>query len=624
MTDKQSSSDMPEEASISQDEHSHTDDTNSASPTETSTASKLRTWPAWILLTIILALLAARKMPTMALSLMMASFLGPAIAGVFVILWWCFASRGSVKEKVIGTLGFFTILGVAIVLLDQSMKDMATMVMVIPTAVLAFLVSLILFAAKPQKRVHYALVASAVFVSYWETQQLQGLTGRFESEMLWRWAPTPEEQYLAELKKRDDTAVPSAEPISFASAPWPSFRGPKRDGVLHGVSLQEDWQANPPNEVWRQKIGPGWSSFAIGGDRLFTQEQRAEDEAIICLDANTGQQIWEFTYPSRFWEAIGGAGPRATPTIIENALSENALSENALSENALSESALYAVGADGIVLRLDPNTGTEVWRRDLKEDAKRSAPPWGFSSSPLVIDNNVIVHAGGKDDLGLLAYDSQTGDIAWKAPSGSHSYSSPQLATIAGTEGILMLTNFGVDFHSPSTGEVIWSYEWKVENYRALQPLVVDSSVYLATALQDGTRKITVSKSSDDGKWSTAEDWTSLQMKPDFNDFVYHKGNIYGFDGSVFACIDAETGERQWKRGRYGNGQVLLLADSDQLLIMSEKGEIVLAKATPDRLTELAKIPVLEGKSWNHPVVVGNKLYVRNAREIACFELPLQ
>ncbi|MDM4017911.1 PQQ-binding-like beta-propeller repeat protein [Roseiconus lacunae] len=588
--------------------------------TESQPTRRLRRWPALILLVGILGLIAMRTMPTESLMMMMTAFLGPAVGGALMLAWWCFASRAGVKEKIVGVIGFVAIVGIAIALLDDTMLGMATLVMVIPTAVVAFLAALLVFASRPGIRLPIALVAVTVFVSYWETQQLEGLTGRFQPELLWRWEPTAEERYLADLSQRRSSAptdlaetevdrtdgaeaLDQSQPISFASAPWPAFRGPERNGTLHGVRVSEDWQTQQPKELWRQKIGPGWSSFAVGNGRLFTQEQRGDEEAVVCLDADSGAILWDASYPSRFWEAIGGAGPRATPTLTADAL--------------------YTLGADGIVLRINPVDGQEVWRRDLKVDAQRDAPQWGFASSPLVVDQKVIVHAGGSDNLGVLAYDVGDGHLVWSSPSGDHSYSSPQQATFGQTSGILMMTNTGVDFIDIQTGEMVWQHDWKVDNYRALQPLVVDDSVYIATALQDGTRRIVVSQS-EDGDWKTEEAWTTRQMKPDFNDFVYFNGNLYGFDGSVFACIDAETGERQWKRGRYGNGQVLLLADEGQLLILSEKGEIVLANASPDRLVELAKHSVVEGKTWNHPVVVGDRLFVRNAKEVACFRLPLQ
>lgn len=124
--------------------------------------------------------------------------------------------------------------------------------------------------------------------------------------------------------------------------------------------------------------------------------------------------------------------------------------------------------------------------------------------------------------------------------------------------------------------------------------------------------------------WKISEMWTAKDMKPDFNDFVEYEGYVYGFDGNIFSCVDCATGKRKWKKGRYGNGQVLLLPDVGQLLVISETGELVLLKADPDKHIELGKIQALTGKTWNHPVVIGNRLYLRNAEEAACYELVLE
>ena len=184
-----------------------------------------------------------------------------------------------------------------------------------------------------------------------------------------------------------------------------------------------------------------------------------------------------------------------------------------------------------------------------------------------------------------------------------------------------MSTNDGLQFLNETDGATIWNHEWKVDNYRATQPMVVDDAVFVATSLGLGTRRLTVKHEAD--AWKVTEDWTSMDMKPDYNDFVEYQGHIYGFDGNIFACINLETGKRQWKKGRYGNGQVLLLPDAGQMLVISETGELVLLKADPKKHVEIAKIPAIEGKTWNHPVLVGSRLYIRNGEEAACYELPL-
>jgi outer membrane protein assembly factor BamB len=426
----------------------------------------------------------------------------------------------------------------------------------------------------------------------------EGFTGAFAGSFDWRWQPSAEDQYLADRQAHQPAASDTSRQIGTVQ--WAEFRGPHRDNVVPGARLDEHWNASSPKELWRCKVGPGWSSFAVTTDLIYTQEQRGESEAVVCYDAKTGSEVWSYVYPSRFWEAIAGAGPRATPT--------------------LHDGAVYALGAEGILCRLDARTGQMAWTRDLRADAERKPPMWGFSSSPLVTQGRVIVHAGGTGDKGLLAYDLKTGARSWGAAAGDHSYSSPQLATVAGQPCILMLTNAGLSAYDPATGKPLWEHEWKFEGYRAVQPLLVgETGLLLGTGIGAGTRRIDVKR--EGGAVKTTERWTTLGMKAGFNDFVAHKGALYGFDNSIFACIDLETGEKKWKGGRYGNGQVLLLPDADQLLVISETGNLVLLRTNPDRLEELARIPVLTGKTWNHPVLAGNRLYLRNGEEAACYEM---
>jgi outer membrane protein assembly factor BamB len=283
---------------------------------------------------------------------------------------------------------------------------------------------------------------------------------------------------------------------------------------------------------------------------------------------------------------------------------------------------LYAAGATGLVHCLDASNGEVIWQRDLAKDADRKPPQWGFASSPLIVGDVVVVYAGGEGDKGVLAYDLATGEPRWGAPAGPHSYSSPQRSTVAGRDLVLMLTDTGLSAIDAGTGKTAWDYEWKFDGYRAIQPLVVDNSgVLLGTGMGTGTRYVNVALTDD--KPVIKDEWTSLEIKPDFNDYVAYEGHLYGFDHNIFVCIDLASGKRDWKKGRYGNGQVLLLPDAGQLLVASETGDIVLLHADPKKLEELARFKVLNDKTWNHPVLVGNRLYMRNAEEAVCLELPL-
>lgn len=565
------------------------------------TVPHLRVWPAVLcLIALAVTRLIGNVMGEMSPTLFMVMFFGPLVVYGLTILWWLFVSRANWVDRFVTLLVLGATAVAANKLAHYSVRDMVFQFYMLPVAIGGFLIAVIALSWFDRRMAAWGatLLACACF-AVWPLLRNEGFTGDFQSSFHWRWTPTDEELYLARQKaERESVPADVAKPRELGSVKWAGFRGVNRDGVVSGVRLDEDWKAHPPKEVWRRSIGPGWSSFAVAGDLLFTQEQAGELESVLCYDAGTGKEVWHYEYPSKFWEAVAGVGPRATPT--------------------LADGALYTLGAQGILCRLDPLTGKAVWTRDVKADSARDKPPmWGFSSSPLVTHGLVIVHAGGTGDKGLFAYDVQTGEPRWGAPSGDHSYSSPQLSTVAGQECVLMVTNMGVSAHEPATGKTLWNHEWKYEGYRVVQPMVVSkTSVLLGTGVGAGTRRVDVTA---DG--TTTGAWTSQAMKPGFNDFVALNGNLYGVDNNILACIDLETGAKKWKDGRYGNGELLVLPDAGQLLVLTEKGDLVLLRANPERREELGRVPVLQGKTWNHPVLVGNRVFVRNGVEAACFEL---
>jgi hypothetical protein len=233
-----------------------------------------------------------------------------------------------------------------------------------------------------------------------------------------------------------------------------------------------------------------------------------------------------------------------------------------------------------------------------------------------VVNDLVLVAVSGH----LAAYDLDTGAPRWTAPARGVSYSSPHLATIDGVAQVLLLSSVGVASFAPADGTLLWEHAWK--GYPIVQPAVMaDGNVLISVTDSSGTRRLAAARGA--GGWTVQERWTSNGLKPYFNDFVVHKGHAFGFDGSILSCIDLEDGKRKWKGGRYGNGQLVLLADQDVLLVLSELGELALVGATPDQFTELAKFPAMEGKTWNHPVVARDVLLVRNGEEMVAFKLSL-
>jgi outer membrane protein assembly factor BamB len=234
-----------------------------------------------------------------------------------------------------------------------------------------------------------------------------------------------------------------------------------------------------------------------------------------------------------------------------------------------------------------------------------------------VVDDIVIAAASGT----LAAYDLATGNPRWVGPHHGGSYSSPQLVTIDGVAQILLLSPPGAISVAPADGALLWEHSW--DGGAIVQPALTADGDVLINAISMsggvGIRRLAVAHGP--GGWTVEERWTSNGLKPYFNDFVVHKGHAFGFDGSILSCIDLVDGKRKWKGGRYGNGQLVLLPDQDLLLVLSEEGELALVGATTDQFTELARFPAIEGKTWNHPVLVGDVLLVRNAEEMAAFRL---
>jgi outer membrane protein assembly factor BamB len=276
------------------------------------------------------------------------------------------------------------------------------------------------------------------------------------------------------------------------------------------------------------------------------------------------------------------------------------------------------VGATGIVNALDAGTGAVIWTRNAVADTGAKIPGWGITSSPLVVDDVVVVAASGR----LAGYDPDTGKPRWVRREGGGSYGSPHLLSIGGVPQVVLLTSIGATSVAPRDGAVLWKHEWPGSTI--LQPAITpDGGVLITTGYAMGglgTRRLAIARGS--SGWTASEVWTSKGLKPYFNDLVVHNGFAFGFDGSILACIDLKDGTRKWKGSRYGNGQMLLLADQDLLLVLSEEGELALISAVPGEFKELAKHKAIEGKTWNHPVLVGDIVFVRNGEEMAAFRLP--
>ena len=605
----------------------------------------LRLWPG-VVAAVLLVLV--RLIPIVVDELMPVAMMGAVVGGLVILLWWLFFSRAPWPER----LGVILLIIVALFatsrLVHESIAGGAMgflfYVWAIPTLGVA-LVASVAASRRLSTRSRRASIAAAIVLAcgVWTLIRTEGVTSDLVgSDFRWRWSPTPEQRLLARPADNPPAPTPAAavipsEPVAtraadgpalpvdaaaakpsvtapepaamdakaavsapvFRRAEWPGFRGPNRDGIVRGVRLATDWSSRPPVQLWRRPIGPGWSSFAVDGDLLYTQEQRGEHEVVASYKVSTGAPVWQHRDAVRFWESNAGAGPRATPT--------------------LSQGRVYTFGATGIVNALNAVDGAVVWSSNAATDTGVTVPDWGFASSPLVVDDLVVVAASGQ----LVAYSAATGERRWLGPTGGAGYSSPHLATIDGVAQILLLRGSRTISVAPADGRLLWEHAWQT-GVGIVQPALASGDAVLLTTGDAmggvGMRRVAVSQGS--SGWRVEERWTSRGLKPYFNDFVVHKGHAFGFDGSILACIDLADGNRKWKGGRYGSGQLVLLPDQDLLLVLSEEGELALVSATADKFTELARVPAIEGKTWNHPVLVGDLLLVRNGQEMAAFRLP--
>jgi outer membrane protein assembly factor BamB len=527
-----------------------------------------------------------------------------ALLLVAFIIWWLANRRIGRRERWLG-FGAAVAWGVvASLLCRQTFGAIGLLLMALPFVFTTWTAWLLLTRrASPVSRSVGLVTVLALTWGSFTLIRMDGLSGEQVPVYRWRWSPTAEDLYVRTAALPDAAASEPRSTVPVVGpGDWPGFRGPDRDGVVAGLRIATDWQAAPPQRVWRRRVGPAWSSVAVVGDRLYTQEQRGESEVVLCTEAATGREVWSHKDATRFFENVSGAGPRATPTF--------------------SDGRVYALGASGTLNCLDAASGALQWSRDIAAESGAGVPLWGFCSSPLVRKGVVMVHAGGTGDKGLLAYDAASGKPAWSVAAGHTSYTSPQPVVLDGEEQVLFFSDAGLVAVDPGSGAVLWLHAVPAPGApRAIQPHAVRGSEVLISSETDlGTVLLDVAH--DGTAWRAEPRWTSRALKPSFDDYVIHAGHAYGFDGATFCCIDLEDrGKSCWRNGRYGHGQVLLLVDQGLLLVTAESGEAVLVAADPARHQELGRFQVVTGKTWNHAAVANGRLYVRNAEEMACYDL---
>ncbi len=428
-------------------------------------------------------------------------------------------------------------------------------------------------------------------------------------QFAWRWS---------ESAALPDAETTNASPLDEFFAPratdYPQFLGPDANSTLLATEIETDWQAHEPRILWKQPIGKGWSGFAVQGDAAYTMEQREQEEWISCYDANTGKLLWHYAIPGLHFNALGGTGPRATPTIYDGRV--------------------YAMSAVSELVCLDMRSGARIWSVDLlkitgsTQSEFESKVTWGRSPSALAIDGKVVIPLGGTSASpmqSLIAFDAKTGAEVWRAGDDQISYSSPTVVTLQGQRQILYVSEAKLSAFAIADGKTLWSEPWPSHSNgdaNVSQPIAIDDTRVLMTkGYGSGAQVIEIALQA--GAWSTKSLWkVEGVLRTKFTSCVIKDGCAFGLNDGILECVDLSNGKRLWKKGRYRHGQVLLLGN--ELLITAENGSLVLVAADSKEFRELATLPVIGDVTWNTAALSGDRLLMRNSDEAACVILPLK
>jgi outer membrane protein assembly factor BamB len=386
--------------------------------------------------------------------------------------------------------------------------------------------------------------------------------------------------------------------LSVAQAgDWPQFRGPNRDGI----STEKSWRAELPADgvkpLWKLNVGRGVPAAVVSQGRLYTLGNVDNHDLVYCLDALTGKEIWRHRYPCDLAPRQFEGGPAATPT--------------------LDDGRLYTLSHDGKLFCLDAGKGTVIWQKTLDKLGGHPAQ-WGYAGSPLVEKDLLIIDAGG-DGSSTIAFNKKDGTPVWKAGSDGAGYSSPLAATIAGKRQVLIFKADALVSLEPTTGKELWRHAWKTSyDVNAAMPVVVGDQVLITSGYNTGATLLDVKSG------LPVEVWKNKKLAGQMASPVVWQDHIYGISGNAgkgsVVCLRLKDSEQTWADPVSGTG-ALMLADG-KLLIMSERGDLIIAKARPEKFEVLSRLPVLNAKCWVMPVLANGILYARgNHGDIVALDL---
>jgi len=365
--------------------------------------------------------------------------------------------------------------------------------------------------------------------------------------------------------------------ICAAAADWPIYRGPDHNGI----SAETGWLGGEMRIAWTKQVGTGCSSIAVADGRVYTMGNSANRETVFCFDAATGKEVWKFTYACPLAPKLYEGGPSATPTVADGKV--------------------YTLSKSGHVFCFDAAGGKKIW--GVEVDAE--APTWGFAGSPLVLGKKVILNVG---EAGT-ALEAATGKVVWSSGTGASGYSTPVPYEVGGKTLIALFCADGAAAVQADDGKIVWKHPWKTSyKVNAADPIILDGGkkVFLSSGYNTGCALLDVSGG------SPKEIWRNKNMRNKHTNSVVYKGAIFGFDESKLTCLDLASGEKKWTESSLGKGS-LMLADG-KLIVLSERGKLVVADASPDGFKELASIQAVNGKCWSAPVLANGRIFAKSKK----------
>jgi outer membrane protein assembly factor BamB len=366
------------------------------------------------------------------------------------------------------------------------------------------------------------------------------------------------------------------------AADWPNWRGPNHNGISNETGWNTNWPETGPKKLWEKTLGPGFASMAIADGRVYAMGNIQDNDILYCFDADTGTAIWKKTYPCPIFKKQHEGGPSATPTVKGDSV--------------------YIFSKNGDAIRFKTATGEIVWHKKLNKELGLKHPTWYFASSPFVIDKMVILNAGTNG----IALNIDDGSVVWKSGTSAPGYATAVPFTTDGKKCVALFTAKEIVGLNAATGKIIWRHKWKTSwDANIGDPIISGDQVFVSTGYNKGCALLKIEQG------NVKEIWNNKNMRNHFNSSVLWKGYIYGFDETTLKCLDFKTGQEKWSKKGLGKGSLMLAGG--KMVILSDKGKLAIAEASPTEYKELASAQVLpKKKCWTVPVLANGRIYARN------------